>query len=91
MFGLGEMLGRYHIGTIVIWYPKQHQDSRDKIDELCKQLLFVDKALVIEKRDEEYSSVVAGATRWDFKKWPGEDTIAAMHILESYIGHNNKT
>jgi len=85
MFSLWEMLGRYHIGTVVIGYPKQHQESRDSIDRLIKELLFIDKMLVIERWDEEYTSVLAGAIRWDFTKWPGEDTIAAMHILESYL------
>jgi RNase H-fold protein (predicted Holliday junction resolvase) len=41
----------------------------------------------IIKVDEDYTSVEANATTWNFQKKPGEeDTIAAMKILERFEG-----
>jgi RNase H-fold protein (predicted Holliday junction resolvase) len=40
---------------------------------------------VVKKVDEEYSSVVADAKLEKYQKWPEEDTLAAMKILDWWI------
>jgi hypothetical protein len=47
-----------------------------------KNITFVDRDIVCEKVDEEYSSVMANATTGTYKKDETEDTLAAIHILE---------
>ncbi len=85
MFNLGEALGRYAIGKIVVGYPKQHKGLQAKIDQLIKQLCFIEKKLEVVKVDEEYTSVQAAVTLWTTEKSLAEDTVASMHILEYYL------
>lgn len=82
LFHFGDVLQRYKITEVVIWYPKQHKDAQQAIDALIKQLLFIEENLIFHKVDEEYSSVEAGAKKNDFNKDEQEDTLVAMILLE---------
>ena len=84
-FNIADILQRYHITTVVVWYPKQQEILQQKIDEFLEQLLFIERELVMVRRDEEYTSVEAWARSGDFTKNPTEDTIASSIILERYI------
>jgi RNase H-fold protein (predicted Holliday junction resolvase) len=52
---------------------------------MIERLLLIDEKLTIEKVDEEYTSVQSWETTGDFTKNIAEDTVAAMHILETYL------
>jgi RNase H-fold protein (predicted Holliday junction resolvase) len=84
-FNIWAILKRYYIGTVVVWYPKQHKTLQAKIDAFVEQLVVVDDSLLIVKTDEEYTSIQAGAVLGTFEKSLAEDTVAAMVILEEYI------
>lgn len=84
-FNMSDVLARYRITKVVVWYPKQHEDAQKEIDAMIKRLLFIDDKLDIEKVDEEYTSVQSWETTGDFTKNIAEDTVAAMYILEWYL------
>lgn len=84
-FNMWSVLERYYIWTVVIWFPKQHKKTQAKIDSFIEQLLYVEKDLIIVKTDEEYSSVEASAKLGTIDKVPGEDSIAAMIILDNAL------
>ncbi len=84
-FAVGDVLQRYFITTVIIWYPKQQKALQESIDTFIEQLLFIENTLDIKKVDEEYSSVIAASIAWKFKKSPEEDTIVAMKLLEEYL------
>jgi len=84
-FNIADIVGRYFIKQAVVWYPKQHQETQQKIDEFLENLLFVDPNIKITKTNEEYTSVQAGDTTGNFKKNETEDTLAAMYILKYYL------
>ncbi len=88
MFNIGDIIARYNIGKIVIWYPKD-EDIQKKVDDFINQLQFIVwENIDILKANEEYSSVEAGAVTNNFKKNEAEDTLAAMKILENWIKNN---
>lgn len=84
-FNIWDILGRYRITKLVIWYPKNHKDLQESIDNFIEQVLFIDRNIDVVRVDEEYSSVQAAALTWKYEKSTEEDTIAAMKILEEYI------
>lgn len=84
-FNIADILQRYHIKKVVAWYPKQQEELQKKIDDFFEQLQFIERDLEMIRRDEEYTSVEAGAVNGDFTKNVEEDTIASMIILERYI------
>lgn len=88
-FNIGDILQRYHIKKVVIWYPKQQEELQKKIDEFLEQIQFIEHDIEVVRQDEEYTSVEAGATTWDFTKNVEEDTVASMIILERYIASKN--
>ena len=85
MFELSNIIEQYNIKKIVIWWPTKQKDMQEKIDRFIKELQIIYPDMDIIKVDEDYTSVEANATTWNFKKkaWE-EDTIAAMKILERY-------
>jgi len=85
MFELSNIIEQYNIKKIVIWWPTKQKDMQEKIDRFIKELQIIYPDMDIVKVDEDYTSVEANATTWNFKKkaWE-EDTIAAMKILERY-------
>ncbi len=84
-FNVGELIGRYFIGTVAIGWPKQHKDSQEAIDVFIENILFIEHDLEIKKVNEEYTTVQAWATNNNFNKNEAEDSIAAMHLLEYYM------
>jgi len=87
MFELANIIQQYNINKIVVGYPQRQKDMQEKIDRFIKELSFVYPDMEIIKVDEDYTSVEANATTWNFQKKPGEeDTIAAMKILERFEG-----
>lgn len=83
VFNISDLILRNKIEKIIIWRPKRQKDIQEIIEKFIKELKFVFPEMEIEKINEDYSSVQACATMWDFKKnkWK-EDCIAAMKILE---------
>ena len=84
LYNIADIIARYNIWKIVIWYPKQ-EEIRKKVDDFINQLNLVIEGIPIEKVDEEYSSVQASSINWNFKKDEKQDTLAAMVILENYL------
>ena len=84
-YNISDVLARYAIKKIIIGYPKHHEDAQKAIDIMVERLLLIDEKLNIEKVDEEYTSVQSWETTGDFTKNIAEDTVAAMHILETYL------
>ncbi len=84
-YNISDVLARYAIKKIIIGYPKHHEDAQKAIDVMVERLLLIDEKLNIEKVDEEYTSVQSWETTGDFTKNIAEDTVAAMHILETYL------
>ncbi len=89
MFELANIIQQYNIKKIVIWYPQREKSMQEKIDKFIKELSFVYPDMEVIKVDEDYTSVEANATTWNFQKKPWEeDTIAAMKILERFNNQN---
>ncbi len=84
-FNIGEMFGRYHIGTVVVGRPSQHKDTQASINNFIENVLFIEHEMIIKKVNEEYTSVQAGETTGNFEKNAAEDSIAAMHLLDYYM------
>lgn len=86
-FHIGDMLTRYHVRKIMIGRPAKQQDVQDKIIKFMQNLDFIiDKnEVVIEKVEEDYTSVQSGEIVSNFKKNATSDTISAMLILERGI------
>lgn len=84
-FSLWDVLNRYNIKKIVVWYPREQEDIKESIDNFLKQINYiVEEDISIIKINEDYTSVEAWAVIWEFKKTTWEDTVAAMKILERY-------
>ncbi len=84
MMQIGQFLMQYHIGHIVLGWPK-HEETREKIKPFLKQLEMVaGEQIEVELADEEYTSVQAGERSGNFTKNVAEDTIASMIILERW-------
>jgi len=93
-FELAGILQKQNIGTVVLGWPKHQVNIQEKIQRFIKnlQLLSGEEELIIEKIDEDYTSVQAGEIvsstynkQHGFKKNPAEDTISAMIILERWM------
>ncbi len=91
-FSVTEIISRYNIKKIVIGYPSQGEEIREKIDGFIDSLFEIyEKTLEVEKVNEDYSSVEAGSVTGDYNKNAAEDTIAAIKILERWLsGWNNQ-
>ncbi len=92
-FNISDLIFKYHVKTIVLWWPSKQKDIQEKITKFIKNLELIvgDRDIAIEKMEEDYSSVQAGEIVSDtfkniewFKKNPLEDTISAMIILERW-------
>lgn len=87
-FSIWDILTRYGIKKIVVWYPDWQENIQKRIDEFVNQLQYiVDEEIEIERVDEHYSSVQAWAVDGHFEKDEKQDTLAAMKILETYINN----
>ena len=85
-FALWDLLERYKIKKIVVWYPSRQIDIQKLIDKFVVSISTICKDIPIVKVNEDYSSVQAAAIDWSFDKvrWK-EDTLAAMQIMENYM------
>jgi RNase H-fold protein (predicted Holliday junction resolvase) len=84
-YNINDVIKKYKVTVLVIWYPVQHKDLQGRIDKFLEQIIATSPKITVIKADEEYSSVQAWATLWTFQKNPAEDTLAAMHILEHFL------
>jgi RNase H-fold protein (predicted Holliday junction resolvase) len=89
LYSLAALIEQYHIGTVLVGYPRQSDFVQKQVDRLIKQLALLDDKLIIEKVNEEYSTVVAKARMqevlWNHQP---DDTVAAMCILEWWVDWN---
>lgn len=88
-FNLWDILQRYNVKHIVIWYPSKQEDIQQEIDKFVVQVKMIAEQWVeIERVDEDYTSVEAGAITWEHQKNSSTDTLAAMTILERWVKLN---
>lgn len=84
-FSFSDILARYNVKKIVVWYPADQEDIQARIDNFIWQVsLFISEDVEILKENEDYSSTQAWEILWTFRKTESSDTIAAMKILENY-------
>ena len=85
-FNLADLLKRYNVRTIVLWWPTKQKDIQEKITKFINNLNYIIEKdeITIEVIDEDYSSVESGEIVSDFKKNATSDTISAMIILERW-------
>ncbi len=89
-FSLADLVIKYKIKKIIVWYPQRQKDIQEKINIFIKKLSeVIDENIEFEKVDEDYSSVQAGEIISNFKKNEASDTVSAMLILERYLNENN--
>ena len=85
-FHIADLIQRYHIKTIVIWWPSRQKDIQDKITKFMNSLNYIIEKdeITIETIEEDYTSVESGEIVSNFKKNETTDTISAMLILERW-------
>lgn len=81
---IADLIQRYHIRKIVLWWPRKQKDIQEKITKFMESLNYIieNQRIEIETIEEDYTSVQAGEIVSDFKKNATTDTISAMLILE---------
>lgn len=85
LYALAHLLVQYHITRIIIGYPARREDIQKHIDAFIRQLQYViDPECLIERVNEDYSSVQANALVWVYRKTAEEDSLAAMYLLEEW-------
>lgn len=91
-FNLADLLKRYNVRTIVLWWPTKQKDIQEKITKFINNLNYIIEKdeITIEVIDEDYSSVESGEIVSDFKKNATSDTISAMIILERRLEKKKK-
>ncbi len=86
LYNLAHKVIEHKVEKILVGYPSQKSSVQTGIDAFIKQLWFVvDSAIVIERINEDYSSVMAGGMTQSYKKTAAEDTLAAVHLLKEYF------
>ena len=86
LYDLAHIVAQHNITKIVVGYPSQESFVRKSIDAFIKDLSFViNPDIVIERENEDYTSVQAGVVVGNFKKTAAEDTVVAGIILEKYM------
>lgn len=85
LYTIAHFTVQHKATRILIWYPRQESAVQKSIDSFVKQLSFViDPQCVIEKVNEDYSSIQANALTGNYKKTAEEDSLAAMFLLEEW-------
>ena len=81
---MADLIQRYHIRKIVLWWPQKQKDIQEHITKFMESLNYIieNQRIEIETVDEDFSSVQSGEIVSDFKKNATTDTISAMIILE---------
>lgn len=83
-FHISDLIQRYHVKTIVIWWPSKQKDIQEKITKFMTSLNYIIEKdeITIEVIEEDYTSVESWEIVSNFKKNETTDTISAMLILE---------
>lgn len=83
---IADLIQRYHIRKIVLWWPTKQKDIQEKITQFMQSLNYIieNQRIEIETIDEDFTSVQSGEIVSDFKKNATTDTISAMLILERW-------
>ncbi len=85
LYSIAHFAVQHKASKILVGFPTQQAGLQKAIDNFIKQLWFViSPDCVIERVNEEYSSVQANAMTWVFKKTAEEDSLAAVCLLEEY-------
>lgn len=85
LYTIAHFAVQHKATRIIVWYPRQESAVQKSIDSFVKQLSFViDPQCIIEKVNEDYSSIQANAMTGNYKKTAEEDSLAAMCLLEEW-------
>ena len=85
LYNIAHLVVQYGIGKVIIGTPRYQDDVQYPIDVFIKNLsLVLSPDCIIEKVNEDYSSVQANAHIGVYKKTAAEDSLAAVYILEEY-------
>lgn len=81
---IADLIQRYHIRKIILWWPKKQEDIQQKISKFMQSLNYIieNQRIEIETVEEDFTSVQSWEIVSDFKKNATTDTISAMLILE---------
>lgn len=81
---IADLIQRYRIRKIILWWPQKQKDIQEHITKFMESLNYIieNQRIEIETVDEDFSSVQSGEIVSDFKKNATTDTISAMIILE---------
>ena len=81
---IADLIQRYHIRKIILWWPKKQKDVQEKITKFMESLNYIieNQRIEIETVEEDFTSVQSWEIISDFKKNATTDTISAMVILE---------
>lgn len=90
---IADLIQRYHIKKIILWWPSKQADIQDHITKFMHSLnyLIENKKIEILTIEEDYSSVQSGEIVSNFKKNATTDTISAMLILERWKKEQGKS
>ena len=91
-FHIADLIQRYNVKTIVIWWPSKQKDIQEKITKFMNSLNYIIEKweITIETIEEDYTSVESWEIISNFKKNEKTDTISAMLILERWKNKNQK-
>lgn len=91
-FHIADLIQRYNVKTIVIWWPNKQKDIQEKITKFMTSLNYIIEKdeITIETIEEDYTSVESWEIISNFKKNETTDTISAMLILERRKNKNQK-
>ena len=81
---IADLIQRYHVRKIILWWPKKQEDIQQKISKFMQSLNYIieNQRIEIETVEEDFTSVQSWEIVSDFKKNATTDTISAMLILE---------
>ena len=91
-FHIADLIQRYNVKTIVIWWPSKQKDIQEKITKFMNSLNYIIEKdeITIDTIEEDYTSVESWEIVSNFKKNETTDTISAMLILERRKNKNQK-
>ena len=91
-FHIADLIQRYNVKTIVIWWPSKQKDIQEKITKFMTSMNYIIETdeITIETIEEDYTSVESWEIVSNFKKNETTDTISAMLILERWKNKNQK-
>lgn len=87
-FTLMGLIAEKKISSILVGFPK-HPIMQEHINKFIKTLQMMFEGEVL-KVNEDYSSVQAQVITWELKKHVAHDTLAAMELINRYLGNKEK-